>query len=183
MIGKVNCNTPSFGAKIVQTPYFKEGLHSAMNYRDDNISLDQKVDFLNAVKLIKNDKSMDEFIIEGIGSLKDDGKARKCRFVIDGKAINIDSAVFNCILDGPNCINAVTRFAQERYGKVYADNLVANASGIAKDTNKQQNALHKFINSELTEDFSINKFQLIDDHRKVFNELPNEGLIYIDMYY
>ena len=182
MIGKVNCNTPSFSARIVQTPYFKEGLHSAMKFKDDNISLDQKVDFLNAVKLIKNDKSMNEFKIEGIGKLQV-GKSRNYQISVDGYVVQADKGYAQSVFDGPNCIDVVTRFAKERYGNVYADNLVASASGIAKDIDKQQNALHEFINSELIEDFSINELQLVDDHRKVFDELPNIGLKYIDTYY
>ena len=63
MIGKINCNTPSFGARIVMTPYFKEGLYTAANYNNDNVSLCQKSDFLNALELIEKDSSTIHFIL------------------------------------------------------------------------------------------------------------------------
>ena len=183
MVGKVNNYTPSFGARIVQTPYFKEGLHSATNWRCDEISLKQKVDFLNAVTLIQNDDSIGEFKIEGIGGLKNDGKARKCKFVVDGKVTNIDSTRFNRILDGPNCMRAVTEFAQKRYGNVFANNMLSSASYMAKDIDKKQEELHQFVKSDLMDKFHLSDMQMIEDHKKVFNELPNEGLKYIDMYF
>ena len=183
MIGKINYSSPSFGARIVLTPYFKEGLYTASKYRDDEVSLSKKTDFLNAVSLIQQDKSMDEFKIEGVpGSKIEPFKARECQIVVDGKVVKADD-VFATVYDGPNCMNAVIRFANKKYGNVYANLMYAKAQNTAKEIEEKQKKLHDYINNELESKFNYDITQMLDDHQKVFNELPCEGLKYRDRYF
>ena len=163
MISKVSGNTLSFGAKIVTTPYLEDGLYEIM-YKKSQLSLEDKVDFMNAIELIKDDDSFDEFVI-AIGTPRKTNR-KEARIIIDRKVVKRNS--LNDLISAPvQCARNIIDFAKERYGKKSCNMTFLKAKHMSEYVCKKEHLLRDFVNNNLIKNFGKTVFNLPDCNVKL----------------
>lgn len=180
MIKKINGLPLSFGAKIIMTPYLQEGLYTASNTKETSGSIKEKVEFLNALALISQDKTFDTFEIRGdkkyvvINPKTGQLQKRKNRILINGKTIeqNLDISCPD-IFDGHNCMAAVTAYSKKKYGKFeYADNNFEKMLSVANKIRKEKAKLDNFFITTIENNYGQDLKELSDKHEQLVKNLP-----------
>ena len=178
MIRQINTTKPSFKAKIEMTPYLQEGLYTASNTKENGILLKEKVEFLNALKLISNDNRFDSFKITAQGeNVTKDGKLQRRKNIIYQGNQRHFSPKYNCpdVFDGHNCMAAVTAYAKEKYGQYeYADANFAKMAKLADKIQAGKNTLQVFFNNTLEKSFNQDIKELQNKHSEAVKGLPEK---------
>lgn len=113
----------SFGARIIMSNYLDAGL----KYAKEHASLQEKDQFLNALRHIANDSDIETFSIKAVeGSRIRPGQARKSIIEVKGKqSYSYENDGFvGYIFDGPQCMSAVIHFIARHYDCKAANKLL-----------------------------------------------------------
>ena len=170
-------NNISFGANIKVNDYLNEAIHLVdVKSNRDEVSSTKKAEFVTALNLIMQDKSMDTFEIRAKeGTRIEPSCARPAEILINGVPCETLEGVPGAkIFDGNQCMSHVINFAKEKYGKL-SSSLIKKSRALENQAAKLHEKTEKSVHF-LTGTSVYEVYKKHSDYMKRNPELEELGL-------